>query len=35
VKITLIVRTTTNLPVGNVTLVDQVRLPNVEYQTTS
>ncbi len=35
VKITLVVRTTTNLPVGNVTLVDQVRLPNVEYQTTS
>ena len=35
VKITLVVRASTSLPVGNVTLVDQVRLPNVEYQTTS
>ena len=35
VRITLVVRATTNLPVGDVTLVDQVRLPNVEYQTTS
>ncbi len=35
VKITLVVRSTTSLPVGNVTLVDQVRLPNVDYQSTS
>ncbi len=34
VKITLVVRSTTHLPVGNVTLVDQVRLPNVDYQET-
>ena len=35
VKITLVVRASTTMPVGNVTLVDQVRLPNVEYQTTA
>lgn len=32
VKITLVVRATSSLAVGNITLVDQVRLPNVEYQ---
>lgn len=32
VKITLMVRAASSLPVANVTLVDQVRLPNVEYQ---
>lgn len=32
VKITLVVRATSSLSVGNITLVDQVRLPNVEYQ---
>ncbi len=35
VRITLVVRSTTKLPVGNVTLQDQVRLPNVEYQSTA
>lgn len=35
VRITLVVRSTTHLPVGNVTLQDQVRLPNVEYQSTA
>ena len=35
VRITLMVRSTTSLPVGNVTVVDQVRLPNVEYQATA
>jgi len=35
VQITLIVRAASNLPVGNVTLVDQVRLPNVDYQSTA
>ena len=34
VKITLIVRSSSTLSHGNVTLVDQVRLPNVEYQST-
>ncbi|MGZ4676284.1 MAG: PulJ/GspJ family protein [Acidimicrobiia bacterium] len=34
IRITLVVRSSTHLPVGNVTLVDQVRLPNVDYQTT-
>ncbi len=34
VKITLVVRAASKLPVGNVTLVDQVRLPNVDYQQT-
>ena len=32
VKITLIVRSKSTLSHGNITLVDQVRLPNVEYQ---
>lgn len=32
VKITLVVRAISSLSVGNITLVDQVRLPNVEYQ---
>ena len=35
VKITLIVRKQTTLPVRAVTLVNQVRLPNVDYQPTS
>lgn len=34
VRITLVVKATTTLPVGQTTLVDQVRLPNVDYQTT-
>ncbi len=34
VRITLIVKATTKLAVGETTLVDQVRLPNVDYQTT-
>ena len=34
VKITLIVRSTSTLAHANITLVDQVRLPNVEYQST-
>ena len=34
VKITVVVRTTTKLPVGDVTLVDQVRLPNLDFQQT-
>ena len=35
VKIELVVRAASSLPVGNITLVDQVRLPNVEYQSPS
>jgi hypothetical protein len=35
VRITLEVREASTLPVGDVTLVDQVRLPNVDYQNTS
>jgi type II secretory pathway pseudopilin PulG len=35
VKITLIVRKQTVLPVRSITLVNQVRLPNVDYQPTS
>ena len=35
VKITLIVRRQTELPVRSITLVSQVRLPNVDYQPTS
>lgn len=34
VKIKVVVRTTTNLPVGDVTLQDQVRLPNLDFQQT-
>lgn len=34
VKITLVVRAASSLSHGNITLVDQVRLPNVEYQST-
>ena len=35
VKVTLIVRKQTNLPVRSVTLMNQVRLPNLDYQPTS
>lgn len=35
VRITIAVRASTHLPVGTVTLVDQVRLPNVDYQATA
>ncbi len=35
VRITLAVRADTNLPNGTVTLEDQVRLPNVDYQATA
>ncbi len=34
VKITLVVRAPSRLSHGNITLVDQVRLPNVDYQST-
>jgi len=34
VKVTLVVRKQTTLPLRPITLVNQVRLPNVDYQTT-